>query len=253
MFTYQSPQINQALWLSGLSNQSVAAFQNLIGQCRAALEHRGPVKFDYTKPEMRLIQPGGGAGNFGGGPLDGPQTFPAEPDEQPEEPAMPVPGHDPMPGNNWLPPEHNANEPPQGGNDGPGPQDKDKRKQLNPEPQADNYLRAKNWVLSLSAADRRRHCVFPNGKNANGTVHSVDFKAENILPRFIELTIKDNPLDTTFMLDVIDLEQIEIVTDVELDTTATPPAIVFHKVSGWVFDPQTITSDTIEITDCVPA
>lgn len=241
MFTYQSPQINQALWLSGMSNQSVVAFQNLVGQCRAPLAHRGPVQFDYTRPEMRLITPESPPQYKKDEPFEEPQNFPEQPEEFPEEPVMP-PGTDP--GRRFEPPEHRRDDPPPRDNDGPG--DGFRPRDLTAGP----YIRIENNVISLRNNDSRRHCVFPHGLNANDVVHSIDFETKNTQPDYIELTIKDNPRDTLWKLDVKNLEQIDIVTSVELNLASATPSLVFHKKSAWVFKPEDIASDSIEISAC---
>lgn len=57
MFTKQAQAIGNTLFQAGVPAQQAAALQGLFGQCRAPLEHRGPVKFDYTRQSMRQILP----------------------------------------------------------------------------------------------------------------------------------------------------------------------------------------------------
>lgn len=238
MFTYQSPQINQALWLSGLSNQSVSAFQNLVGQCRAPLVHRGPITFDYTRPEMRLITPESRVGKppFEE-PFEEPQNFPEQPEEDPLEPEMP-PGKRKGP---FLPPEHFPFDPPQEGNDGP-----DRRAPENKEYKAGPYINIDNKVISLKADDIRRHCVFPVGKNTRDKIGGVDFIGKATPEDYIGLSIKDNRLDTTFTVELKKLELVEFVHSVELTATG----LMFYKKQAWVFEPQDITSDLINVVGC---
>ena len=57
MFTRQAQQLNNNLWQGGLSPAQADAIANLLGQCRAPIEHRGPIQIDYTIPDMKLITP----------------------------------------------------------------------------------------------------------------------------------------------------------------------------------------------------
>lgn len=57
MFTRQAQQLNNNLWQGGLSPAQADAIANLLGQCRAPIEHRGPVQLDYSVPDMKLISP----------------------------------------------------------------------------------------------------------------------------------------------------------------------------------------------------
>lgn len=238
MFTYQSPQINQALWLAGLSNQSVSTFQNLVGQCRAPLTHRGPVQFDYTRPDMRLITPDSGA-RFAGGPLDPPQDFP-EQKQKPDEglPKMPPDRND----GPFLPPEHNPNETPPQGGDGP-PQ---YRPPAPPSLTAGPYIRIEDNQVSLRSNDPRRHCVFPAGLNVNDTINSIDFKGSGNKPEYIDLEIKDNARDTTFNIKVDKLENITVLTGASL----AGGVLSFSRKSVWVFEPIDTVPDEIPTTSC---
>lgn len=57
MFTRQAPQLHTALWLGGLSPAMAAQVQNLLGQCRQPIEHRGPISVNNTLPEPRKVTP----------------------------------------------------------------------------------------------------------------------------------------------------------------------------------------------------
>lgn len=57
MFTRVAPALHTALWQGGLSPAMASQVQNLLGQCRAPLVHRGPISVDYTNPNMRQITP----------------------------------------------------------------------------------------------------------------------------------------------------------------------------------------------------
>ena len=105
MFTQQAPSLANNLMHSGMPAQQASTVQNLMGQCRAPLVHRGPVKFDYTRQNMR--QNNGGAGREvspykGGGPP--PDQFPPEEEEQ-EEQGPPESGGPPGTPSQFAPPE----------------------------------------------------------------------------------------------------------------------------------------------------
>ena len=57
MFSRQTPTLDNALWQGGLSPAQAHVIANALGQCRATLDHRGPVQIDYTSPDMKLIMP----------------------------------------------------------------------------------------------------------------------------------------------------------------------------------------------------
>lgn len=57
MFTRQAPQLHTALWLGGLSPAMASQVQNLLGQCRQQIEHRGPISVNNTLPEPRKVTP----------------------------------------------------------------------------------------------------------------------------------------------------------------------------------------------------
>lgn len=93
MFTLQGPAIAQTLTQGGLAAPQAAQLTNLIANCRQPLEHRGPVNYDITIPQMRQIMPadvktGGAMPNFGEAfnPPEHPPGSP--PDKPPEQPPV---------------------------------------------------------------------------------------------------------------------------------------------------------------------
>lgn len=119
MFTKQAPSIANSLVQSGMPTQQAASVNSLLGQCRAPLEHRGPVKFDYTRPSMRQIDQGA-IFPPGLSPLSfpelglPPQDFPptgGEPPTDQEPPESDLPQR-PDPPSDFAPPEDGQPEPP---------------------------------------------------------------------------------------------------------------------------------------------
>lgn len=102
MFSRQTPTLDNALWQGGISAAQAHVISNALGQCRATLDHRGPVQIDYTSPDMKLILPSAAQVQFPTIQLQPPEAIPPEPelpdlpDFVPEE----LPPFDPPP----LPP-----------------------------------------------------------------------------------------------------------------------------------------------------
>ena len=101
MFTRQAQQLHENLWQGGLSAPQANAIANALGQCRATLEHRGPIQLDYTSPKMKLIQPESADIEFPDIQLQPPESFP--PKQQPP-PNFEPPEERPLPQQNPLPP-----------------------------------------------------------------------------------------------------------------------------------------------------
>ena len=59
------------------------AITNLLGQCRATLEHRGPIIIDYTSPNMRLVTPEIAKFEFPDIQLQPPEAIPPRPEGLP--------------------------------------------------------------------------------------------------------------------------------------------------------------------------
>lgn len=119
MFTRQASSIGNNLVQSGMPTQQAASLQGLVGQCRAPLEHRGPIKLDYTRQSMRQISqgqifpPGLSPLSFPELGLP-PQTFPPtdtppQADPEPPEAVGPQPLDPPI---DFTPPEDGQVDPP---------------------------------------------------------------------------------------------------------------------------------------------
>ena len=88
MFSRQTPTLDNALWQGGLSPAQAHVIANALGQCRATLDHRGPVQIDYTSPDMKLIMPESAQIQFPEIQLQPPEAFPPRP-EDPSFPDLP--------------------------------------------------------------------------------------------------------------------------------------------------------------------
>ena len=102
MFSRQTPTLDNALWQGGLSAAQAHVISNALGQCRATLEHRGPIAIDYSSPDMKLIKPELAQIQFPEIQLQPPEILPPRPSapdfEIPEE----LPPYEPNP----LPPKN---------------------------------------------------------------------------------------------------------------------------------------------------
>lgn len=260
MFTRQAPNIAEALFLSGIPQASVAAAQNLLGQCRARIEHRGPVRFDYTNPNFRLITPQNSLiSNHGNGPP--PEEFPPE-DPGPEEdetntnplkPPRPQPP-EPVEQAPRQPP------PPPGPGEGGGPGAARAFPGGNKYTEGDYIeILPRRKAISLRANDARRHPVWPVALTRPQEVGSVDYRTEardedfQIIPfgtGFVELDIQERTQQTLWRLYVKHLEPVELVTNVELETDmAGNSQLTVSRVSGYIFRPQPLADGVIALSD----
>ena len=239
MFTRQAPNIGTSLLLGGLSAPQASEMQNLLGNYRQTLVHRGPVELDYTRPNMRLITPELAKFHFPNFRFDPPEVpkkkKPPEgppPDEEPDVPLVPDPEPDP---------------------DDPNPNDPN-------DPQyeytAGDYIDITDRKVSLKHNDVRRHCVFPTNLNVLKTVNSVDFKV--VLPKnvsetpgknssAIKLSIEEKPRETIWKLDYT-LTEITYIKNVRLDVCAME--LHFERGTAKVFDPQDAGPAVIPLTTC---
>jgi len=238
MFTRQAPALHTALWQGGLSPASASQVQNLLGQCRQTLVHRGPIEIDYTSPQMRLITPEIAAFRFPNLKLNPPEVVkkrPRRPEDPPPEEAPPDPQPPP------LPPPQRPIDPldpdgPGGGGGGkpPGYTEGD-------------YIGIENNEIRLRGNDARRHCVFPAGKNVNNTINSIDLKAYSSDPERIKFTVKDDARDTTFKIDV-SLKQFTYVKSVTLDESNGK--IYIERGTAYGFDVADTDPQDIPLTTC---
>ena len=100
MFSRQTPTLDNALWQGGLSAAQAHVVSNALGQCRATLEHRGPIQIDYSSPEMKLIKPESASIQFPEIQLNPPEALPPRPEEREQEIPEERPKREPNP----LPP-----------------------------------------------------------------------------------------------------------------------------------------------------
>lgn len=236
MFSRQAPLLGQSLFLGGLAPPLASTVQNLLGQCRAPLVHRGPVTIDYTRPDMKLITPDKARYSFPDLSLPPPTRFQPPTPEPSDDPDPPVGPGSPNPGGGDTVTINNFND--FGGQVSPG-----------------RYIDVDDTGrVSLRQNDRRRHCTFPDGKTPPNVVHSVDFKADGNKEQYIRLKITEEQNATKFYIDVSDLEEITYVHDVELDLEANKLWIKRKKVLA--FDPWSSQGnglDTeIDLTVCEP-
>lgn len=118
MFSRQTPTLDNALWQGGLSPAQAHVIANALGQCRATLDHRGPVQIDYTSPDMKLILPQPAQIQFPQIQLQPPEAFPPRP-ESPNFPDLP-PEEEPPYLPDPLPPPSFPEYPGPGGDTGGG-------------------------------------------------------------------------------------------------------------------------------------
>lgn len=104
MFSRQTPTLDNALWQGGLSAAQAHVIANALGQCRATLDHRGPVQIDYTSPDMKLILPEPAQNQFPDIQLQPPEAFPPRP-EDPSFPDLPPEERPPYRPNPLPPPQ----------------------------------------------------------------------------------------------------------------------------------------------------
>jgi hypothetical protein len=262
MFTRQAANIAQALYLSGIPQASAAAAQNLMGQCRGFIEHRGPVRFDYTNPNFRLITPPLAPLTSGGGSGPPPEDFPPQDpgpseEEQGEDPLDPPRPQDPEP------PEHRR--PQQPPFPGPGEGEPGFWSGTKDYYESD-YTRINKRLrtISVRATDLRRHAVFPLNLNRANTFHSVDFKAHNfengqrvdpLNPNArVTLEIEDRRDETAWNLRIKNLEVVDVLTDVALEQAVGGDwQLKFTKRSVRAFspDPAVFVTFTMQSVNCL--
>lgn len=245
MFSRQAPLLGESLFLSGMAPAVASTVQNLLGQCRAPIVHRGPITLDYTQPSMRKITPEIARQQFPRLNLPEPETLGEKPPEEPEEEEETPPN----PETPFTPDEHYHT-----------------NIQNFSTTFFNNFFAFNNGdfyfsgdyididrqkFVNLRHNDKKRHCVYPNKMNARDIVHSVDFKTD--VPyhkQFFKLEITDNPNDTTWKLTVDQLEQIQVVTGVSLNLASQE--LSFDLKNVWVFRPEALPPYVIPLSDCPP-
>jgi hypothetical protein len=249
MFTRQAPALHQALLLGGLSPAMASQAQNLLGQCRQGLVHRGPIEIDRTTPDMRLIDPTTARMRFP--QLD--DVIP--PDERPEEEEE-EDGGDPPGGPPLFPPNITINNYYDNGGGGGG----------GPAVQAGEYIAVNNNAVSL------RNRIFPQGRTCTfqkGEVRAVALDTRNISAALkgnqvandhIELKWDENaPERTVLKYGIKNLKQYRIVTAVEFFPDGAPDEygvpgepgirITYETIRAWPGDGAKSYS-VIPIAEC---
>lgn len=249
MFSRQAPLLGESLFLGGLPAPVASAVQNLLGQCRAPIVHRGPVTVDYTRQDMRLIGPFDAKHKYPELILPEPETLgkKRKKDPPPDESADPPP-------NQSLPPEHNTppilgNDPGNGGGDG--------------QYFGGDYINvdANRREIHLIHDDRRRHCAFPELWDAQNKIHSLKYTpkvnqqaAGNAA--YFGLEIKEVPLETQFILNVNGLQEITYISHVAIveppPGSPDPAKLVFTKKTAFAFDEQNAANVEIPLAPCEP-
>ena len=213
MFTRQAPAIHTALWMGGVSPAMASQVQNLLGQCRAQLVHRGPISVDYTSPAMRLIDPDAARTRF-----PEVEDIGQEPDERPkgeDDPPPPPPNIDPPPP--FRPPDFFPPPDPPGGGQNLGPGD---------------YIEIKNQDIHLRHKDSTRGALGRNCTFQQGDVRGVIYETKNIndllageqLPNgHIQLQWDEAQADKTVLeYGLKDLKKIRVVNEVSFYPEGTP-------------------------------
>lgn len=261
MFTRQAPPLVTNLWQAGLSPAQASAIQNIFGQCRQALTHNGPVQYDYTRKDMRLIGPADATFKYPGMLFPSPENFPREPSTPDPLPLPPRPGSPPrnpskepdprkVPGKGnkpggHFPPDHLPVDPQMP--DGPGEEPKFPGQPWGPNAFnglwfAGEYINIDlpNRRIGLENNDARRHAVFPTNLNRKGRVNSVEFvdKPGGSSPEFVRIDITERPLQTIFSVESAGLQKIQYISGID---TSDPDKIIFERKEAWAFAPHDLT------------
>lgn len=236
MFTRQAPPLLQAMYVSGMSPMSAAAMQGLLGQCQQALRHQGPIRFDYTRPEMKLTPPGGQGQNY-----PEPQDFPPEPDKEDGKEEEGV-----RPGGE-MPPEHLPDDPPQPIGPGEVPAFPGQ-----PTVPTDKYFPGRYLFIDrdlrqigLRCEDSRRHPVYPINLNAANTIHSVVY--EGVKTEFADIKITEQATKTLFAVDLTPT-QVDLLTGADIVSDGFGGwTLSFSKIQAYVFKPEPLSPDVIAL------
>lgn len=215
MFSRQAPAIHTALWLGGLSPAMASQVQNLLGQCRAQLVHRGPLTLDYTRPSMRLVTPE--SAKFQYPQLEDVGQPPEEEEEEEEEV-----GEEPPPGDPPFPPPQQFPEPP----DAPAP--------ANQNLKAGDYIDIAQDLIHLKHFDQGRGALGRNCTFQQGEVKGVVYETSNINFRLPGLQQRDQHIllrwdeqqagKTVLEYGLKDLRGFRVVEDVKFYPEGVPSA-----------------------------
>jgi hypothetical protein len=249
MFTRQAPGLHNALLQGGVAPPQASQAQNLLGQCRAPLVHRGPISIDSTTPDMRLIDPATARARFPG--IEDLGREPEDIEEEEEEDDLPpgTPGRPPSPPTG-LPPPTSFPAP-------PAP------------PQ--RAITAGDYITVVGNEVSLKHNDFADGRNCtfqNGVVRGVSLDTRDIsrtlrgdqLPDYhIEASWDEQPNQTVLRYGIKNLRQFRVVTGVEFfpdgvpDEYGTPgqPGIrvTYESIRAWPGDGGQ-TFSVIPVSEC---
>lgn len=247
MFTRQAPAIHTALWLGGVSPAMASQVQNLLGQCRQPLVHRGPISVDYTSPAMRLIDPEAARTQFPEIEDIGPEDErPGEEEDNPPPPDPPLPPFRPP---EVFPPPP---DPPGGGqNLGPG-----------------DYIEIINQNIHLKHKDLTRGALGRNCTFQQGIVRAVVYETKNVNNQLAGEQSPDDHIHlawdetqagrTVLEYGIKNLKKIRVVTDVGFYPEGTPaeyggdgkPGILVRYKNILAWDAGGDASATIPLAKC---
>lgn len=226
MYTLQAPAIHTALTQGGVAPAQASQIQNLFGQCRQPLEHRGPVKIDYTSPDMRLVTPEVAKQRYPTLNLNPPEGLGRRrgggPQRPPEEKPRPGPGGPFVPN-----PEPELPELPR-----------------IPEYTGGDYIEVADQKISLIADDRRRHPVFADNKKS---IQSVTFVSKSDNEEVLALEIDERNRDTEFALR-FEVGQITYIKSIRLDVDNNK--LYIERGSAYAFKPTDIDPISIPLVVC---
>jgi hypothetical protein len=248
VFTKQAPLLAESMLAGGLPPVAASAIQNLLGQCRAPIVHRGPVTVDYTRQDMRLIGPFDAKYKYPDLNLPSPETLGKrrKKDPPPEESADPPPDQP-------LPPEHTTtiiygDDPGNGGGED--------------QYFGGDYIRVdpRRREVHLIHDDRRRHCAFPALGGARNKIHSLKYTAQVAQNAgddvYFGFTITEVPQETQWKLNVNGMQQVTYISDAAIvepgPGSALPAMLVFTRKTAFVFDEQNAANVEIPLAPCSP-
>lgn len=257
MFSKQASALMTSLLQAGFSAPQAAALQNLLGQSQQALLHSGPVQFDYTRQDMRLIGPEEATQKYPGCVLPVPKNFPDDPARPESYPVRPRgPGQPPhqetpdtrlghekenRPGGH-MPPEHLRIEPQ--APVGPGEESQFPNQPWGPNAYNNRYFGGEyiriddaTRQISLENNDARRHAVFPGMLNRRGMVNSVEFvdKPGGNVPEFIRIAINEQSEKTIFSVETTALQRVQYISGIDMSEVGK---VKFLRQEAWVFGPS---------------
>jgi hypothetical protein len=246
VFTRQAPLLAESMIAGGLPPVAASAIQNLLGQCRAPIVHRGPVTVDYTRQDMRLIGPFDAKHKYPDLNFPPPETLgkKRKKDPPPEESADPPPDQS-------LPPEHTTPiiagyDPGNGGGED--------------QYFGGDYIRVdpRRREVHLIHDDRRRHCAFPALGGARNKIHSLNFtkQVNQNAGNYFDLVIAELPQETQWKLNVNGLQQVTYISNAAIveppPGSLDPAKLVFTKKTAFVFDEQDAAPVEIPLAPCEP-